>query len=417
MQRAQDRPLKLLVIGVRWPPETFLAARFRALAAHGVKVTVAARTPWIGPRAGIAGVKLIRMPAPVDPAAITAIRCLWKIMRAPRSLRNLRDVAHLALRQSNGDWRAALAHIRAVLPLLRLKPDVVHFEWLAAAAEWLPYWHVWQCPVVVSCRGRDVTVTPHLPGREGYREAIREAFDKAAAVHCVSEAMRDDAEALGLDPAKGWVIRPAVDPVRFQPGEPRTAAGGPFRIVSVGSLNWWKGYEYSLAAVARLRESGVAVQYEILGDGPKSERQRIQFAIEDLGLSACTTLRGAAGHDLVSATLQRSGCLVLPSLTEGLSNAVLEAMACGLPVVTTNCGGMPEAVTDGVDGMVVTARDIAGMVAALEWLAKNPTLRRRLGEAARSTVLKRFSLVRQTDEFLRLYDSVVRADRFSRKAA
>jgi colanic acid/amylovoran biosynthesis glycosyltransferase len=362
-------------------------------------------------------VKLIRLPAAGDPSAITAMRCLWEIMRAPRSLRNLRDVAHLALRQSKGDWRAALVHIRAVLPLLRLKPDVVHFEWLAAAAEWLPYWHLWQCPVVVSCRGRDVTVTPHLPGRECYREAIREAFDKAAAVHCVSEAMRDDAEALGLDPAKGWVIRPAVDPVRFQPGEQRTAAGGPFRIVSVGSLNWWKGYEYSLAAVARLRESVVAVQYEILGDGPKSERQRIQFAIEDLGLSACTTLRGAAGHDLVSATLQRSCCLLLPSLTEGLSNAVLEAMACGLPVVTTNCGGMPEAVTDGVDGMVVAARDIAGMVVALEWLAKNPTLRRRLGEAARSTVLKRFSLVRQTDEFLRLYDSVVRTDGFSRKAA
>ena len=61
----------------------------------------------------------------------------------------------------------------------------------------------------------------------------------------------------------------------------------------MGSLNWWKGYEYSLAAVARLRESGVAVAYEIAGDGPKSEVQRIRFAIEDLELSDCVSLRGA----------------------------------------------------------------------------------------------------------------------------
>jgi colanic acid/amylovoran biosynthesis glycosyltransferase len=259
-------------------------------------------------------------------------------------------------------------------------------------------------------------VTPNLPGRKGYREAIRMTFEKAAAVHCVSEAIRDDAEALGLDPAKAWVVRPAVDPVRFHPGQPHTAAGL-LRILSVGSLNWWKGYEYSLAAVARLRKLGVAVQYEILGDSPKNERQRIQFAIEDLGLSECTTLRGAARHDEVLAALHQSDCLLLPSLTEGISNAVLEAMACGLPVVTTNCGGMPEAVTDGIDGFVVKTRDIVAMASALERLASDPILRSRLGEAARTTASKRFSLVRQTDEFLRLYDSVLRPDQPSRKAA
>lgn len=412
-----DRPLKLLVIGVLWPPETFLAAKFRALAARGVQVTVAANAPWKSRRTCLPGVNVIRLPSPEDPVLVTAIRCLWEVFRAPRSLRSLRWAIGRAFRESQGQWLPALGHIRAVLPLLRLKPTVVHFEWLAAAADWLPYWDLWQCPVVVSCRGRDVSVIPNLPGREGYREAISMTLERAAAVHCVSEAMRDDAEALGLDPAKAWVIRPAVDPVRFQPGEYRGDCGGPFRIVSVGSLNWWKGYEYSLAAVARLRNSGAAVEYEILGDGPKNERQRIQFAIEDLGISDCVAIRGAVRHEQVLAVLQRSDCLVLPSLTEGISNAVLEAMACGLPVVTTNCGGMREAVTDGVDGIVVKTRDAAGMAAALERLASDSKLRRRLGEAARATVSKRFSLIRQTDVFLRLYDSVPRPDQLSRKAA
>ena len=157
--------------------------------------------------------------------------------------------------------------------------------------------------------------------------------------------------------------------------------------------------------------------YEIAGDGPKSEVQRIRFAIEDLGLSDCVRLRGAVPPEAVLAALQRSDCLLLPSLTEGISNAVLEAMACGLPVVTTDCGGMQEAVTDGVDGMIVRTRDVTGMAAALERLASDLRLRRRLGEAARATVSKRFSLVRQADEFLRLYDSVLRPDQLSRKAA
>ena len=417
MKPGQDRPLKLLVIGVRWPPETFLAAKFGSLAAQGVEVTVAACSAWLGPRARIAGVRVVRLPAPGDAAVVTAVRCLWELLRAPRSLGGLRDAIRRALGESNGKWRPALGHVRAVLPLLRLKPDVVHFEWASAAADWLPYWDLWHCPVVVSCRGRDVTVTPNLPGHEGYREAVRMAFEKAAAVHCVSEAIRDDAEALGLDPRKGWVIRPAVDPLRFQPGEFREAADGPLRIVSVGSLNWWKGYEYSLAAVARLREAGTAVEYEIVGDGPKSERQRIRFAMEDLGLSRCVTLRGAVRHEEVLAALQRSDCFLLPSLTEGISNAVLEAMACGLPVVTTGCGGMREAVTDGVEGLVVKTRDIAGMSAALERLAKDSRLRRRLGEAARAAVSKRFSLVRQTDEFLRLYGEAIRPKGAFQRAA
>jgi len=416
MQRGKDRPLKLLVVGARWPPETFLAAQFAALAARGVEVTVAARSAWMGPGTRIPGVKVIRLPGPRDPAVITVLRCLWELVRAPRSWRSLRDAVQCALRGSNGNWLRALGHIRAVLPLLRLRPDLLHFEWASAAAAWLPYWHLWQCPVVVSCRGREITVTPSLTGQEGYREAIRMTFKRAAAVHCVSEAIRDDAEALGLDPRKGWVIRPAVDPTRFKPGGLR-AAGGPFRIVSVGSLNWWKGHEYALAAVARLREAGTAVEYEIVGGGPKSERQRIQYAIEDLGLSGCVTLRGAARREQVLSALQRADCFLLPSLTEGLSNAVLEAMACGLSVVTTNCGGMREAVTDGVDGLLVKPRDIAGMAAALVRLAKDSKLRRRLGEAARVKVAKRFALLRQTDEFLRLYDVVIRPDRDYRQAA
>jgi glycosyltransferase involved in cell wall biosynthesis len=95
-------------------------------------------------------------------------------------------------------------------------------------------------------------------------------------------------------------------------------------------------------------------------------------------------------------------------LSEGLSNAALEAMACGLPVVTTDCGGMPEAITDGVEGFVVPLRDPHAMAKALSALASDVELRRRMGKAGRDRVLKQFTLGRQIEEFVSLLEDVAR---------
>jgi len=98
---------------------------------------------------------------------------------------------------------------------------------------------------------------------------------------------------------------------------------------------------------------------------------------------------------------------LLSSLSEGISNAALEAMACGLPVVTTDCGGMREAVTDGIEGFVVPVRDPEAMAEALLRLWKDPELRRRMGEAARERVLREFRLDQQISAFLALFKDVI----------
>jgi glycosyltransferase involved in cell wall biosynthesis len=95
---------------------------------------------------------------------------------------------------------------------------------------------------------------------------------------------------------------------------------------------------------------------------------------------------------------------MLPSLTEGLSSAAVEAMACGLPIVLTDCGGAREAVTDGVEGFIVPLWEPAAMADALLRLAGNPELRLRMGRAARERVLRRFTGDRHVREFVQLFE-------------
>ena len=122
-------------------------------------------------------------------------------------------------------------------------------------------------------------------------------------------------------------------------------------MVTVGTLMWSEGAQkWALQAIRRVSDAGINVQFEIIGDGP--DRQRVLYTIADLGLGGHVRLVGKLSPGQVLVRVQQADAFLLPSLSEGISNAVLEAMACGVPVVTTECGGMREAVTDGVEGLM-----------------------------------------------------------------
>jgi colanic acid/amylovoran biosynthesis glycosyltransferase len=158
-----------------------------------------------------------------------------------------------------------------------------------------------------------------------------------------------------------------------------------------------------------VKDSGCDVELEIIGEGV--DRQRLLFGIQDLGLSDCVRLSGGLPADVVRERLQNADLFLLSSVSEGLSNAALEAMATGLPVVTTDCGGMREAVSDGVEGFVVPVRDVERMAAALGRLAEDAELRVRMGAAARVRVLKEFTLEGQVRAFTELLEEVRKCGR------
>jgi len=399
--------MKVLIIGIRWPPETFIRRRITGLLEAGVEVAVAASSVTEGSSAE-EQVELIRVPA-------------WSGGWLRRLLALARLLPASCLRSPGGTarvWRAAWSQasglagfaqsLMRLLPFTGVRADIAHFEWNFAAVDFFPLFDLLGCPVVVSCRGSQVQVAPHNPARRKLASGIRRTFERAAAVHAVSERIVEEAEALGLDRDKAVVIRPAVDPGFFTPAVDSARRDARFRIISVGALNWVKGYEYGLLTIRRLKDRGLDLLYEIVGDGVKTERQRVLFAIEDLGLEGMVRLRGALEPEEVRNALRQADVFLLPSLSEGISNAALEAMSCGLPVVGSDCGGMREAVRDGVEGFLAPPRDTAGLAACLEQLALAPERRWAMGRAARERILRDFSLPAQTAAFLALYRSVAR---------
>lgn len=168
---------------------------------------------------------------------------------------------------------------------------------------------------------------------------------------------------------------------------------------AVGRLDEQKGFATLIAAMARLK--GAPVKCAVIGDGP--ERKRLEALIRKNELEKSVWLLGERAE--IPSWLSAFDVYCLPSLWEGLPNALLEAMALGLPVVASDVDGVPEAVTDGKDGALVPPSDPAALARALKALAADPAKRAALGAAAKATVSERFTLRRMIGEYEAAYDA------------
>lgn len=383
-QTSGSRPLRVLVVGVSWPMETFVERLVTGLAVAGTQVTLAT------------------MGLPARPPAewLAQHGITWSNHAANWQLRG---IIRSAGRRSGS--------IRVVVPspsdafrrggrrrreLTERGWDVIYAPWVSTLIDHPDLLDV-PVPLVTSCRGTLVTIAPLDPSRRGHSEALARIFTRATAVHCVSDAIVADAAELGLSRTKAVVIRPAVDPTVFTPRRCRRRADGAVRVMSTGGLTWVKDYESAIGAVHRARALGVDVELDIIGEGP--DRQHLEFVIDDLGLAGRVRLLGRLSADRVARTLGEADVFLHTSSSEGISNAVLEAMASGVAVITTDAGGMTEAVRDGVDGIVVPVRDPDAAARALFALASEPELRERLGRAGRERVLDSFRLDQQIEAF------------------
>lgn len=390
-----QQALRVLVVGVGDKSITFLDRLFEGLAANGVEVILASDRRPVKDRFQAQKISWLWAPSWDKPAFLRLVYFLALVLVNSPS-RAFRSLIRASGTQKS--LRHGLAHLYRMLPFARVKADCIYFPWNSTAIGYRAL-NALGLPMVVSCRGRQVNIRPHLPGNERYASDLRRSFSAASRVHCVSLDIMREAVQYGLEPSKAVVIRPAVDPAYFLPAE-KKPANNTFTLLSTGSLIWRKGYEYALASIRKLVDSGIDCELLIIGDGP--EKARILYTIQDLNLTDRVKLLGKQPPSVVLANLQQADVFLLSSLSEGISNAVLEAMSCGLPVVTTDCGGMREAVNDGVEGYVVPVRDSAVMAERLTRLYEDAGLRARMGSAGRERVLREFNQKDQVSAFLNL---------------
>jgi glycosyltransferase involved in cell wall biosynthesis len=228
-----------------------------------------------------------------------------------------------------------------------------------------------------------------------------------------AEAIRERLIGEGYDPGKIAVIRNGITLSRFareQRGATlRQELGVPLSaplVIVFSRLNQLKGIQYFLEAAITLAERFPDARFLVVGDG--ANRKELEEQAGRWGLGQRTVFTGFRGD--IPELLSEAAVSVLPSLSEGLSNSLLESMAAGVPVVATRVGGNPEVIEHGVTGLLVPPRDAAALAAATGRLLEDKDLAARFGEAGRRRVAELFSVERSVRETEHLYQRLVGAN-------
>lgn len=237
-------------------------------------------------------------------------------------------------------------------PVLYHKPDVFHLQWAKSIADW-----VWVkdfgIELIVSLRGAHINYSPIA--NEVLAETYKKLFPLVDGFHAVSNAIAKESLKYHSNKDKVQVIYSGLDLDVLSFHQKKKNAKNTLQILSIGRAHWKKGYRYALDVMTLLKENGIDFQYTIIG---VKQDEALMHQRHEAGLYDCVTFLDALSFDKVKTHITSADVLLLPSIEEGIANVVLEAMALGTLVVSTDCGGMKEVITDGENGLLVPVRDI-----------------------------------------------------------
>lgn len=260
-------------------------------------------------------------------------------------------------------------------------------------------------PVVVKLAGGGLHGDARAALASPRRACLLADLRRTARVVAVTEAIAVEArDLLGVAPERVTRIPNGVDLEAFTPLTPPAPVAPAERIVFLGRLRREKRVDVLLQAFAAVARERSAATLLLVGDGP--ERAALEAQAARLGLAERVRFLGHIAEPL--AVLRGATALALPSDSEGLSNALLEGMACALPIVATRIGGTDELVRDEVEGLLVTPGDAAGLAASLSRLLSEPDLARRLGDAGRRRVEQSFDLEVVASRYVLLFEELLR---------
>lgn len=279
------------------------------------------------------------------------------------------------------------AFFRLFFLLSMRRVSVVHLHMSSRASFWRKSVYfllakAFFVPVIIHLHGGEFAVFYKDELGALGRRFVRWVYDASDAVIVLSETWKSWLSSI----SKNKNIVPIYNPVVLPDDVPLVVSGGAACVLFLGRLGKLKGTYDLVRALARIDAEWSAV---LAGDG---DIDQISDLSKNLGVEGRVTLAGWVRGDRKVELLRNASVYVLPSYNEGLPMSLLEAMAYGLPVVTTPVGGIPEAVTDGVDGYLVEPGNTLQIQEKIEFLIKNPDVAAAMGRAARQKVESRFSV-------------------------
>jgi len=242
-------------------------------------------------------------------------------------------------------------------------------------------------------------------------KSFNQSINKATTVIAVSETSADALRVV-CDVARPIIVRKPLLPDPLPSGwNGKNGSNNPnqvIRVTTVARLGVAKGLEYLLEAIALVRDTHPDVVFRVYGDGPL--RQDLLDQAFKLGLDGNSIFVGPfKSRDELSAIMADTEMFVMSSILEGQPLSVVEAMAYGLPIVTTSVGGIPELIQDGVNGLLCSPRDPECLAKKIKKLIDNPSLREKLGKAARQSYEKSpFQPKSVSEHFISIYQDALR---------
>jgi glycosyltransferase involved in cell wall biosynthesis len=330
---------------------------------------------------------------------IVAVLEAWSV----RGLLERWPIEYLPTHCDGGAPRKLLTALRALvrvsLTVLRQGPVILHVHVASGMSFWrkalfMAVGLAAKCPVILHLHGGRFRQFYEVECGPLARRIIRFFLDRAASIVVLSESWRDWMSSITANPGIVCIPNPVLEPPeRTVPAEPST-------ILFMARVCEQKGVFDLLQAVCSLRASIPGLRVICAGEG---DVEAVAERARGLGLSDAVTFPGWVGGAEKEAWLQSATVFVLPSYAEAMPMALLEAMAAGVPTLSTAVGGIPDVVTDGVNGLLIAPGDVAALERQLRRLLEDRKLASRLAAAARDTVRLRFPADRALARLERVY--------------
>ena len=340
---------RVIIFPGSMPSTTFIDGLANAMAKEGYPIVVVGRKE--GAYSYHNNVETIEIPT-------STVGRLWFLLKSLFKVR-FKDLA-LIIKNRKGNKRLFF-DLLYYIPLLLAKADILHIQWATFISKRELIFDLFKDRVILSLRGTHINYTPII--KPEIAAIYRDGFPKVWRYHAVSNAIGEKATQYGADPKSITTIYSYVKDDILNTKLNKKKRLKKLNIISVGRFFWNKGYAYALDAMYLLKEKGVDFQYNLVAKGKVPDN--VTFQIHQLDIENKVNIINGLPHSEVLSAIQDADVLLLPSVDEGIANVVLEAMALGTVVVTTNCGGMEEVVDDGVSGYVVRIRDAEGLAAAI----------------------------------------------------
>jgi glycosyltransferase involved in cell wall biosynthesis len=235
-------------------------------------------------------------------------------------------------------------------PILYHKPDIFHLQWAKGIEDWL-WVKEFGIKFVLSLRGTHISISPIAD--DALSEKYKNNFHKVDGFHAVSKAILEQAKSYAVNLKNAEVIYSGLDLEKLI-YKPKASINSKLKVLSIGRSHWVKGYSYALDAFSNLKEDNFSFHYKIIGINNDEE---ILFQRNQLNLEEQVKFQNSVSFQKIVEEIYEADIVLLPSLEEGIANVVLEAMALGTLVISSDCGGMIEIINHNENGYIVPIRN------------------------------------------------------------